>query len=200
MFAGVVVKTRPVALPLDADQLRLRLNVDRGGDALRDAAEDDLLLGFCAAGVSDIDGPDGVGFAMLRQTWTLTRDDFAPVICLPGAPVVSVSEVRFLDADFEWQVVDPARYRLALGVEPVRLVPIGDGWPSVASGPGVVAIDYLLGVPDVADLDQSLITAVAMLAGHYFENREAVVVGAISNELPLGPRRILERYMRGRVG
>ena len=199
-WGGVRVKEKPVALPLSADQLRARLNLLPTGDDDEDAADALLLADMCAAAVAEIDGPDGVGFAMMRQTWALSLDGFAPVITLPGAPITAVQAVRYLGADGAWVDLDPARYRVALGRDPVRLVPVGAGWPAVPSGPGVVEVLYELGADDPADLDRGLVTAVAMLTAHYFANREAVAIGGgAAVEVPLGVQRALDRVARGKV-
>lgn len=200
IWGGVRVKTKPVALPLTAADLRLRLRVAATGDEATDQIDDGLLEDFCAAAVAEIDGPHGIGIAMMRQTWALTLDRFAPVIKLPGWPVQAVQAVRYLGTDGAWADLDPARYRVALGAEPVRIVPVGAGWPSLAAGPAVVEIIYDLGAEDPADLDRGLVTAVAMLAGHYHENREAVVIGGGGAvEVPLGVQRALDRHARGTV-
>jgi len=200
MWGRVKVSVPPAALPLTAAGLRIRLRVMVTGDDTDDAADEALLEDMCAAAVAEVDGPDGIGVAMMRQTWALSLDGFAPVIGLPGAPVAAVVSVRYLDPAGVWQDLDAARYRVALGSDPARLVPIGLGWPAVLHGPDVVEILYALGADDAALVDQGLVTAVAMLAGHYWENREAVVVGGgAAVEVPLGVQRALNRHRRGRV-
>lgn len=199
MWGGVKVKTKPIAPPLTADQLRIRCRLPETGDAADDAADAALLDDLCGAAVAMIDGPDGIGFAMMRQAWTLTVNGFAPVMFLPGAPIVTVDEIRYLDDVGAWVTVDPARYRAALGFDPVRIVPQGDGWPSVPAGQGMVQIDYSLGASDAAEVDMGLTTAVAMLVAHYFENREAVTIGGAAVEVPLGVQRALDRHRRGGV-
>lgn len=200
IWGGVRVKARPVALPLTAAELRLRLRVAVTGDDALDAADEGLLEALCAAAVAEIDGPHGIGIALMRQTWVVTLDRFAHVLTLPGWPIVSVVAIRTLDPAGSWVDLDPARYRVALAGDVARIVPVGAGWPGVMAGPGVIEIEYDLGAEDPADLDQGLVTAVAMLTGHYHENREAVVVGGgAAVEVPLGVQRALDRHARGRV-
>ena len=191
MWGGVTVKNKPAALPLSVADLKARLHIDHDDE---DVQLDQMLR----AAVDEIDGPAGIGFAMMAQTWTLALDGFAAEIKLPGAPVASVSEVRYLDAAGAWQVVDAATYRLVLGMDPARLVLApGKSWPGAVMGRAVVEIDYALGEAMAADVAPGLVTAVAMLAGHYYENREAVLAGGGAPvEVPLGVRHILARYSR----
>lgn len=187
--------TSPGLLPLQAADLRTRLRIDT-------ASEDDALAAFLAAAASDIDGPDGAGVAMMAQTWTRTLDGWAGDLCLPGWPVTGVAEIRYLDRDGDWQVLDhAAAFRLVLSPEPARLVrrPGAPALPALQAGPGTVEVDYTLGRATAADVDQGLVTALALIAGHYFENREATAPGEV-REVPLGAQHILARFRRGRVG
>ena len=193
MWASVTVKTPPEALPLTAADLRDRLRID-------DPTEDAILGDFLVGAAAEIDGPHGIGVALMAQTWTLTIDKFRPDIALPGWPITGVAEIRYLDPDGAAQIVPPADYRLAIIGEAGRLVPSPTAtWPATLAGPGVIEIDYTLGRDSSAEVDGGLITALALLAGHYYENREAVIVGTNASETPLGVVHILNRYRRGLV-
>jgi uncharacterized phiE125 gp8 family phage protein len=190
MWAGVVVKT-PGALPLDAAGLRARLRINT-------EAEDELLAAFLASAMSEIEGPDGWGIALMAQTWTQTLDGFSSIICLRGWPVTGIAEIRYMDPAGVWQTMDPDDYRLVSGTDPARLLPTSSffPWPDVMSGPGVVEIDYTLGKATPAEVNAALVTAMALLAGHYYENREAVIIGPSAAKLPLGVPHIKTRFSR----
>jgi uncharacterized phiE125 gp8 family phage protein len=192
MWASVKVKSAG-ALPLTAQDMRARLRIDT-------TAEDDLLAAFLAAAASEIDGPDGAGVAMMAQTWTRTLDGWAGQIVLPGWPVTGVAEIRYLDPDGAWQVLDHAvAFRLAAGADPAQLVRRpGAALPALHSGPGTVEIDYTLGRATAAEVDPGLVAALSLMAGHFYENREATAPGQV-HEVPLGARHILARFRRGVV-
>lgn len=193
-WASVRVTTPPAARAVTVADLRARLRID-GDDG--DADEDALLADLIRTAEAQVDGPDGLGIALMAQTWTLTLDAFPAEIVLPGWPVTAVAAVRYLDTDGVEQTLDPATYRLVGGADPVRLVlQPSKRWPSVLAGRGVVMVDYTLGQADVADLDPGLVTALCLMAGHWYENREAVVIGQAATELPLGARAILARFSR----
>lgn len=199
MWGSVVIKTKPSALPLAAADLRRRLRIEETGDVDEDAAENAFLGELIESGVAMIDGPDGIGLAMMRQTWTLILDQFERVIRLPGSPIDGIAEVRYLDAGGTMKVVPASDYRLAKGAEPARVVPVpGASWPACPSGPGVIEIDYTLGAESADDVAPDLKTAIALNAGHLYEHREAVVQGGVT-EVPLGVSTILNRNRRHRV-
>jgi len=202
MWASVKVKSAG-ALPLAAADLRERLRIDT-------SAEDALLDDFLAAAATEIDGPDGAGVAMMAQTWCRTLDGWGhPLdgrgrrcrgILLPGGPINAVTEIRYLDADGDQQTLGHGDYfRLVTGSDPARLVlKPGASLPSLYPGPGVVEVDYSLGAAVAGDVPAGLVTALALIAGHYYENREATASGQVV-EVPLGARHILDRYRRGVV-
>lgn len=192
MWGSVQVKTAG-ALPLSAADMRARLRID-------DPAEDGLLDDFLAAAASRIEGPDGIGVALMAQTWTRIVDDWAPEIALPGWPVTGVAEIRYLDQDGATQTLDhAAAFRLVAGDHPARLVrKPGASLPALLSGGGVVEIDYELGRAQEGQVDAGLLTALALMAGHYYENREATAPHQV-RELPLGVEPILARFQRGMV-
>ncbi len=190
MWSRVTVKTKPALLPIPAAVLADRLRVD-------DAAEHGEIEGFLIEALAGIDGPDGIGVAVMAQVWTLTLDRLSPEIDLPGWPVTGVAEIRYLDADGAWQVIAPALYRVVPGVEPARLVLArGAAWPAIPAGRGVVQIDYTLGAEDPADAEAGLVSAAALIAGHLYEHRSAVQTGAEAREVPLGAAYALSRYRR----
>lgn len=197
MWRGVKVTVPPAVAPLGAALLRTRLRIDPTGDAGIDVADDALLESFEAAAVALIDGPNGIGVALMAQTWTRSLDDFEPVLELPGAPVVGVSEVRYMDTDGVWQVLDPAAYRVLDGRDRVALVPVlGGTWPKVALAPDAVVVEYVLGSENPALAQPALVAAVGLMVGHFWENREAVAAGVSVAELPLGVQHILAHHSR----
>lgn len=190
MWAKVQVKV-PGALPLSVAALRGRLR-------LEDTGEDAELSGFIAAAASDIEGPDGIGVALMAQTWTLALDTWPTACILPGWPVQSLSEIRYLDVDGVQKVQDPAAYRLIKNADPARIVRrAGTSLPPVLAGGGAVEIDYTLGRVAAEDVDPALVTALALMAGHYYEHREAATAVQV-RALPMGVDRILARFFRGR--
>lgn len=194
MWRGVTVSTPPAAYPLAAADLRARLRIDSTDD-------DQILSGFIASAAALIEGPNGIGVALMVQTWTLTIDAFVPSIVLPGWPVSDVVEVRYLDGAGVETVLPASEYRLVLNGDRAILTPaIGKAWPATYAAAGAVAVDYKLGKVLAAEVDAGLVAALSLTAAHFYENREAVVVGASPVELPMGAEYILAKHRRGASG
>jgi uncharacterized phiE125 gp8 family phage protein len=192
MWARVEIVTRG-AVPVSVLDMRAHCRVDG-------AAEDLAMSEFLAAAAGLIDGPEGVGIALLSQTWRVTLDDWADRIDLPGWPVTSISGVQYLDAAGSWQTLDhAAAFHFLTGGQNAELVRRpGAALPALADAPKSVRISYALGHATPAAIDPSLINALKMIAAHYFENREAATDRPMA-ETPLGVDHILARYRRGMV-
>lgn len=193
MFGSVTVKTPPAALPLLVSEVKRGLRIDHH-------EENELIRDYLAQAVGMIDGPQGIGVAMMAQTWTVALDGFPAEIRLPGGPITGVERIRYLDRSLEWQTIDAAQYRAVLTKDPARIVPVpGFAWPRPVDGVGTVEVDYTLGAVDRAAVPPALLGAVRLLVGHFYEHREAAIVGTITSEMPLGVRHILDGYRRGVV-
>lgn len=191
MWDRVKVIAKPTGDIISLAALKLRLRID-GDD------EDDLLMSYLRGAVARIDGPDGIGYAMLEQTWRLTLDAFPHTITLPGAPIKRVAKISYLDASGVEQVLDAADYRVVADMEPARVMPAtGKVWPATLHAVGAVKIDYVLGEAEAANVPADLVDAACLLVGHRYQNREAV--GDNMSELPLSVEWLLKEYRRGAV-
>ncbi len=190
MWHGVAVIQKPGLLPVDLQEVKHRLRIDAPDD-------DSLLTKLIKGAVARIDGPGGIGYAMMQQTWRKSFDCFPSTIYLPGAPVKSVVAIKYLDSDGIEQTLDPTDYRVDVLSEPVRVVPAyGLSWPTVRDVIGSVYVDYLLGEESDSAVEPDLIDAVCLLVGHRYENREAAVVGVSAGELPLSFNDIIRDHRR----
>ena len=191
-WRGVRVAVKPTALPLSHSELSLRTRVDSHQD---DSA---LLESYQRSAVASIDGPDGIGYAMLTQTWERVMDWFPATIVLPGFPIQSVESITYRDASDAEQTVDPSDYELINDYEPAVIEPVA-GWPVVGRRRGTVVVRYVLGHATPSDVPDDLRDAVALMVAHRYENRQPVVMGSSVTELPMGVGPIIEKYRRTRV-
>lgn len=193
MWRGVTVITKPTTEALTTALAKSRLRVDTSDD-------DTLIDSFVAGATAAIDGPDGIGFALMTQTWRKAYDAFPAVIELPGAPVKSVTSLKYIDADGAEQTLDPSAYRVDLNVDPVRITPVyGTSWPTTRDITSAVWVDYVLGEDSASDVPADLIDALALLVGHRYENREAVSEMDLK-EVPFAFWSIVARYRRKVIG
>lgn len=187
----------PPASPVDTlmplADLRSHLGIDH-------TESDGDLTRFLRTAVAMIDGPRGIGWALLTQTWRLTLDGFPPCVRLPGAPVKSIVAVRWVGADGIEAELTPADYRLDGGSTPARLVPAyGSTWPATRAEIGCVTIDYVLGEATGATVDPRLLDFVCLVVAERDRFREAVAKNDLAG-LPFGVQAILDDFRQHAVG
>lgn len=151
--------------------------------------EDGMIEGLIAAAQGYIEGPNGwLRRSVSRQTLEARSNVFCGLTRLPYGPVISVTEVRYVDAAGTEQVLDPAEYEVAddvFGPAPSR------AWPRVNGAANGVRVRYEAGFEQVpAPIKQ----AALLLIGQWFAVREAVNVGNIVNELPFAVEALLQPY------
>jgi len=131
---------------------------------------------------------DRCGRSMIRLAW---------------APVVSVEGIDYLDGDGVAAELSEGDYgfRIVLGVPTLLLPPIDGSWPDVLTEPGSVTIRYTAGYGgNAGDAPGDLEAAVLMMVGHFWHNREAVLTGSISEEMPLGVAALCNPYRHSMIG
>lgn len=164
-----------------------------------DHSDDDLLIAsLIAAATSHIDGPSGIlGRAIMPQTWLLELPGWVSSIVLPVEPVRSVS-VAYTDADGASQTLAADQYSLS-------------AWPSAATvwrfvddvvRPVLDTVEYPVritieaGFASAATVPPEIKTALLMLIGHWYENREAVLVGTSSSPTSMAFDALLAPHRR----
>ncbi|MGI2036404.1 head-tail connector protein [Rhizobium panacihumi] len=189
MWAGVSVLERATAELVPIDTLKKWFAIEHDDD-------DAILAQMLRGAIARIDGPDGIGYAMMRQTWRKSLDCFSSCIHLPGAPVKGIRAVSYVDDAGELKTVNEDVYRLDADREPARLTPApGKSWPAAARVPGAVKVDYYLGEENAAEVRADLIDAVTLIVGHRYQHREAASAGKVET-LPLGVEWILNENAR----
>jgi len=190
MWTRVKVTQKPSKQPLTLSALKSRVRVDF-------QADDTLLLNYLNGAVARIDGPAGIGYALMDQEWQWSLDAFPAVLCLPGAPVTSVTSIQYYDVDGVLQTVPPADYRVDLGGDTARVEAV-NGWPATASRFGAVLVSYRLGAAESSGVPDDLIDAISLLVAHRYEIRQAAVNGVLTL-VPLGFDSIVSEYRRPAV-
>jgi len=138
--------------------------------------------------------------SLITATYTLTLDDFPRSedrsIYLPVAPLGSVSSITDVDTDGNTQTLDSSKYRVDDKSVIARITEEYDQeWPDVRDVINTVTITFTAGYGSSgSDVPEDLRGAIFLLLGHYYENREAAVVGTIVNTLSLGVDDLLAAY------
>lgn len=124
---------------------------------------------------------------LVSQTWRLYLDAW-PVggIELPFGAASSVGAVRWLDADANDTTarVTYDYIPAIFGDFPMVIEGI-DGWPSSELYPvDPIRVDFVAGFGAAADVPADIRQAIQMLAAHWYEQREAVIVGTTVRKVP----------------
>lgn len=162
-----------------------------------DSSPTGLLQRLLDSAEAYIDGPRGIGVCVQEQEWELALDEFPSVIRIPLYPVVSIESIQYTDTSGDEQTVDESVYRVDTHSNPARITEAKDQtWPTTADVTNAVKVRFKAGHETVPE---DLRHAIVMLAAHWHENRETVVVGTTAAELPIGVEPILDRYRVGLI-
>ena len=205
--------------PVTLEQALQHLNLDLDGDSPPDHPDGQLVERLLRAAVRSVEKYTerrliavelelplnclpSVWCAGDRWAWTGQPRTDRSGVPLPGAPLHEVSSVTYVDTNGDTQTVDPASYQVDDFSEPGRLL-----WSRTATCPTVnrdvpnpVRVIYSAGYVDPNDTGdgplcpEPLASAVLLMLGHLYENREVVVIGTITAELPLSVQYLLRPY------
>lgn len=187
---AIRVVTEPAVEPISVDDLKVDLRID--SDL---TAEDYLLVALITAARRWCEGV--LRRTMITTTLELILDAFpgGDTIELPRPPLVSVTSVKYYDEAETEATLSAANYQVDTYSQPGRIVLTATGaWPSTALRPanGVI-IRYVAGYgAEESSVPATFVQAIRLLAGHWYESREAVAsTGAVPKEIPFGVEALL---------
>lgn len=146
--------------------------------------EDDAYLPLLLnAAISMIDGPTGIGTAMVTQTWRqLQTTRMTGEIVLPLGPVQSVESVEVLSGG-AWSETDD--WTLTNDQRPALLNPVGS-WPDHEQ----IRVTFKAGFSNEATgVPEDLKAAILLIVTHLYEHR-----GDTDQAMPPAVDAILSRY------
>jgi uncharacterized phiE125 gp8 family phage protein len=181
----LVLVTAPDSQPLTRDAVKAHLRIDAD-----DTDQDDKLDLLIDTAGQQLDGPAGtLGRALVAQTWTLYLDRF-PVawgglghsarhaaIRLPLPPLIAIVSITYLDADGDRQPLAEDQYDVRDGEAAIVQPAYGCSWPAARCCPRSVAITFTAGYGEADGLPKPLLSAMLLMIGDLFENRETTVIG-----------------------
>jgi uncharacterized phiE125 gp8 family phage protein len=162
-------KVEPVSIA--EAKLQCRISIDD---------DDDALLGYTIAAREHCEKVCGRAF--ITQEWDFWLPGWPATnrIRIPFAPLQSVEYLQYTDSSETANVVDPSIYVVQPGTTPGELVlRFAQIWPPTVMSPSwPINVRFKAGYSDDASkVPQSIKQAILMLTAHWYENREAVVVG-----------------------
>ena len=112
------------------------------------------------------------------------------------SPVSSITHIKYYDSDNSQQTLASSVYSLIPAIEPsVISLKVNQSYPSLADRTDAVECKYVVGYGSAStDVPNAIIEAIYLTVGHWYQNREAVVVGRQVNTLPMGAKYLLDQY------
>lgn len=116
---------------------------------------------------------------------------------LAATPVQSITSLTYVDIDGNTQTWSSSNYTLdSYRVRPSLVLAYNVSWPTSRGYFGDVTLTYLAGYANAAAVPQVWKQAMLLLIGHWFENRSAVSIGNITNDVPQAYERLTANFMR----
>lgn len=189
MTPTVKLYSAPATEPVSLVEAKLHLRVDA-------TDEDTLITALITAARQLVE--EETWRALVTQTWDYVADDWpmGDILALPRPPLQSVTSITYVDEDGVTQTIAAADYIVDTYQNRVVLAE-GAEWPSDDLYPtSAVRVRYVAGYGAASAVPGPIKSAMLLLIGHLYENREAVASGAgvASAELPLGVRALLAPY------
>lgn len=159
--------------------------------------DEEFVKSLILAATVWIDGPAGfLGRALGGQTLEMSDHFCHRRIRLPYAPIIDIVSVVTEDCDGNDETVDPGLYRLKDGF---IIVDSAANWSGVLHHRIRYRAGYATPDPNddsklVNNLPAPIKVAILMLAAHWYQRREPVVVGATVESLPFAVDALLGTY------
>lgn len=182
------VTTPPAVEPLTVSEVKTHLKIDV-------STEDTLLAGYLTAARMQCELEARRAFVTQTLQLKLEGWPWCDHIVLPRPPLQSVTSVVYVDSDGNSHTVSAADYIVDAASEPGRLIlAYGAGWPGATLQPGpAITITYVAGYGAAADVPATYKQAILLAVGHFYENREQIIVqaGVTVAQLPWGVSALL---------
>lgn len=190
----LILTSPPAAEPLSLTEAKAHLRVD-GTD------EDILIASLVTAARIHVE--TSIRRALMTQGWTLVLDTWpaSGIVEIPLAPLNSVGNIEVYDEDGVPDILDPVTYEVdTAGVPPRVLRRRGHVWTRPGMLAGGIQIDMTVGYgASASDVPEPLRQAVRLLAAHWFEHREPVVLGQPPAQVPESVEALVAPYRPARL-
>lgn len=104
-------------------------------------------------------------------------------LVLPRVPVASVTHVKYYDAAGVQQTLSSSLYTVNVGNDHAEghVIPaVNAQWPSTYGHDRDVTVRFVCGFGEASDIPHTFKLQIKQLVAHWFQNREAVACGAMS--------------------
>lgn len=170
----IIKATPPAEQPITLAEARVQCQIDAD---ITD--EDDLIDSYIEAATTFCEGFTGRPLITQEKLYIGGFDS-----CIELMPnLLSVESVTYVDTDGAVQTLVPSKYYIDTASVVGRVIPLAS-WPAVQSThPQPVTVAFTCGYGDAAAVPANIKLCIKMLVGHFYRNREPVVIGVSANTL-----------------
>ena len=191
MYRPVLV-TAPTSTPISLTEAKAHLRVE-------DDDNNATIEALIAAATEHLDGWTGIlGRCLVTQTWRQDFDRFNRCLRLPLYPVSAITSVKYDDTADAEQTITNTNYDLLdddLGAY-VRFKDVY-AFPSIHEDRPAVRVAYAAGYANAAAVPAAIRQAMLLMVSHWYENRDAVIVGSSQpTVLPMAVDALLAPFRR----
>ncbi|MBN8994352.1 MAG: phage head-tail connector protein [Rhizobiales bacterium] len=150
--------------------------------------EDELIAGYVAAATERLDGWSGIlGRCLGVQTWKAYFAGFggdgSGRLRLPLCPVTEVTEIAYYDQAGASQTLGQAAWQLLADFLSPYVSPApGASLPGTYPREDAISVTFQAGY---AEIPAPLVSAILLIVGDLYANRETVTFGAGAAEIPM---------------
>lgn len=114
-------------------------------------------------------------------------------IILPLYPLVAITEWEYQDKDDATQTFDQSTVVIDTNTNTFAKITLksSESWPDLSGEANAIRIRFTAGTGKPTDVPATIRLAVLQLVAHWFENRESVVIGTITSEVPVSAKALL---------
>jgi uncharacterized phiE125 gp8 family phage protein len=195
-MARLQLITAPTAEPISLVEARLHLRLDATGSPAAHP-DDSLVSSLITAVRQHLEGKDGwLGRALVTQTWELVLDEFPDnEIRIPLPALQSIVSIKYDDAAGAEQTVSASDYVIDVVSEPGWVLPVtGVSWPDTYDTVNAVRVRFTAGYGNAASVPEAIKSAMKLIIGDLYENRQEAVIGASVAQLPRAVEALLSPY------
>lgn len=185
MAYTITKATEPTQKALDLQFVKDYLRVDNND-------EDVLINSLITAAKNKIEHM--TGRVLISTTFDIWFPCFYDVMVLPKNPITAISYVKYYDAANTLQTLSSSYYDYNLDDSfPEIKAAYNYTYPNTYDRAKAVNVRFVAGWTQ-ATIPEDLRIAMLLIVGHYFENRQNVVVGRQVNELPQAAESLANSY------
>lgn len=183
--------TGPAAEPIARTEAKLHCHVDH-------ADEDTYVDGLIVAARETVE--QWTGRALVSQVWKAYYPWLGRYLILPRVKATAVAHVKYYDTADAAQTISASIWDASLLTEPGYVTTAYEqAWPTITTRTTIpVEVQFTAGYADAAAVPNSIKQAMMLLIGHWYQNREDVLVGERGQQesaiLKTGAFRLLDNY------